>query len=128
MPIDVSWLYQKRIIKIRHQGRITSQQLIASFAESEKLTSQGIAPVHTIIDGREVDGTIEFSLGDLRKMIPKVSEGSGLVISIQPRALDRFFTSLGMQLAGAHYKFAPDEQTALQMLLEYDPSLQNIIE
>ena len=127
MPVDVSWLYEKRILKVRHYGKVTSEQLVASMTQSQAMTLEGKPPVHTIVDGREVDGTIDFSLGDLRKMIPKVVEGSGMMISIQPRTLDRFFTSLGMQLAGARYKFAPDEQAALQMLIEYDPTLQNIV-
>lgn len=127
MPVDVGWLYEKRIIKTRHYGRVTAQQLIASMAKSQELTLQGDPPVHTIVDGRDVDGTVEISLGELRKMIPKVVEGAGMMISIQPRALDRFFTSLGMQIAGARYKFAPDEESALQMLLEFDPTLRDIV-
>lgn len=127
MPVDVGWLYEKRIIKTRHYGRVTTQQLIESMAKSQELTLQGEAPVHTIVDGRDVDGTVEFSLGDLRKMVPKVVEGSGMMISIQPRALDRFFTSLGMQIAGARYKFATDEEAALRILLEHDPTLQNVV-
>ena len=127
MPIDVGWLYEKRIIKTGHYGRITAQQLINSMAKSQEMTLQGDPPVHTIVDGRDVDGTVEFSLADLRKMVPKVVEGAGMMISIQPRVLDRFFTSLGMQLAGARYKFAPDEETALQMLLEIDPTLRDVV-
>ena len=50
-----------------------------------------------------------------------------MMISIQNRALDRFFTSLGMQLAGTRYKFARDEQEALRLLIEYDPTLNDII-
>ena len=127
MPVDVGWLYENRIIKTRHYGRVTTQQLIDSMAKSQELTLQGEPPVHTIVDGRDVDGTIELSLGDLRKLVPKVVEGSGWMISIQPRALDRFFTSLGMQIAGARYKFAPDEEAALRMLLELDPTLNNVV-
>lgn len=127
MPVDVSWLYEKRVIMTRHYGRVTTQQLIASMEKSREMTQQGISPVHTIVDGREADGTIELSLADLRKIVPKVVEGTGMLISIQPRALDRFFTSLGMQVAGARYKFAPDIESALQILLEIDPTLHDIV-
>lgn len=127
MPIDVGWLYENRVIKTRHYGRVTSQELIESMAKSQELTRQGQAPVHTIVDGRDIGGNIEISLADLRKIVPKVVEGTGMMVSIQPRALDRFFTSLGMQIAGARYKFAPDEQAALQILIEHDPSLRDIV-
>jgi hypothetical protein len=32
-----------------------------------------------------------------------------------------------MQLAGVRYKFAKDEQEALQLLIEYDPTLNDIV-
>lgn len=127
MPIEIDWLYPRRIIKIYEYGRVTSQQVAYSVTKSQEMTLQGDPPVHIIVDGREVDGTIEFALGDLKKLIPKTLEGSGMMISIQPRALDRFFTSLGMQIAGARYKFAPDVEAALKLLLDFDPTLQNIV-
>ena len=127
MPVDVGWMYEKRVIKVRHYGKVTSAQLVASIARSAELTRQGEPPVHTIVDGREVEGSPDVALGDLRKLIPTVVEGTGLMVVLQHRVVDRFFTSLGMQIAGARYKFAPDEETALMMLLEHDPTLNSVV-
>lgn len=126
MPVDVSWLYKDRVIKIRHYGRITSEQLIASMKKTEELTLQGQPPVHSILDGSAIEGSPAVSLGDLRRLIPTLTEGTGLMLVIQPRVMDRFFTSLGMQIAGARYKFVPDEAAAIRALLEHDPSLQDL--
>ena len=41
MPVEVSWLYPKRVIKIRHYGKVTSEQLVVSIAESVRLTEEG---------------------------------------------------------------------------------------
>ena len=127
MPVDVDWLYKNRVIKVRHYGKVTSAQLVASIAKSTELTRQGEAPVHTIVDGRDVEGSPDVALGDLRKLIPTVPDSAGLMVVIQHRVVDRFFTSLGMQIAGARYKFAQDEEAALRILLEHDPTLHNVL-
>jgi hypothetical protein len=96
---------QNRVIKVRHYGNVTSAQLFASIEKSVELISQGQWPVHTIVEGRDVESSPNVALGELRRLIPTVAQGSGLVV-IQPRVMDRFFTSLGMQIAGARYTFA----------------------
>lgn len=127
MPIEVSWLYKDRVLKLRHHGKVTSAQLIESMAKSAELTRQGQAPVYTIIDCSELEGSTDVALGDLRKLIPTVVEGSGLMVVIQQRIMDRFFIALGMQLAGARYKFVPDYAAAIRTLLEHDPGLQDVL-
>jgi len=127
MPVDVDWLYKNRVIKVRHYGKVTSAQLVASIARSAELTRQGQAPVHTIVDSRDVEGSPDVALGDLRKLIPTVVDGTGLMVVLQERVRDRFFTALGMQIAGARYKFAADDESALRILLEHDPSLQDVV-
>lgn len=126
MPVDVSWLYENRIIKIRQYGHVTSGQISAALEKSREMIRQGKPPVHVISDGMDVDGNIEVALGDLRKMIPTATEGAGLIVAIHPRALDRFLSALGMQIAGMRYKFAPNERAALDTLLEYDPTLNDV--
>ncbi len=127
MPVDVSWLYENRVIRVHHYGRVTSAQLIASIDESARLTRLGHPPVHAIIDSLEVDGKPDVALGDLRKLIPALAEGTGLMVVLQQRVMDRFMTSLGMQIAGARYKFAADEKAALEMLIDHDPTLRDVI-
>lgn len=127
MPIDVDWLYEKRVLKVRHHGKITAAQLIASMEQTAEMTRQGQSPVHSIIDSRDSEGSPDVGIGDLRKLIPTVPEGTGMLVVIQNGAMDRFLTALGMQIAGARYKFAQDEAAALKILLEHDPSLQNIV-
>lgn len=127
MPVDVSWLYEDRIIKLRQYGKVTSQQLVEAIEVSRQMIRRGKPPVHTISDGTSVEGNLDFALADLKNIIPTAVEGAGLMVSIQSRALDRFFAAVGMQLAGVRYKFAKDEKHALQILLEYDPTLNDII-
>lgn len=127
MPIDVGWLYEDRVIKLRQYGKVTTQQLADAIEVSRRMIQQGKAPVHTISDGTGMDGGLDFSLADLKKIIPTVIEGAGLMVAIQDRSLDRFFAALGMQIAGVRYKFAKDEQEALRLLLDYDPTLGDII-
>ena len=127
MPVDVGWLYENRIIKLRQYGKVTSQQLADAIEVSRRMIQQGKAPVHTISDGTGMDGGIDFSLADLKKIIPTAIEGAGLMIAIQNRSLDRFFAALGMQIAGVRYKFAKDEEEALRILIEYDPTLNDIV-
>lgn len=127
MPVEVSWLYPKRVIKIRHYGKVTSEQLVVSIAESIKLTEEGDKPVHTYLDSTDVEGKPEFSISDLKALIPKIIEGTGWTVAVQPRVLDRFFSSLGMQLAGARYRFVNTEQEAITFLLEQDPTLLDVM-
>jgi hypothetical protein len=127
MPIDVSWLYENRIIMMRHYGKVTSQQLIDSIEISDHMIRQGKPPVHTITDGTGVEGNMELALADLKNMIPKAVKGAGLMVVIQQGAINRFFSSLGMQLAGVRYSFAKDKQEALRLLIEYDPTLNDIV-
>jgi len=127
MPVEVSWLYPKRVIKIRHYGKITSEQLVASIAEAVRLTEEGDKPVHSFLDSTEVEGKPEFSIGDLKHLIPRVIEGTGWTVAVQPRVVDRFFASLGMQLAGARYRYVKSEAEGMTFLLEQDPTLLNVI-
>ena len=127
MPVDVSWLYEDHIIKLRQYGKVTSQQLVEAIELSRQMIRQGKPPVHTISDGTGVEGNLDFALADLKNIIPTAVEGAGLMVSIQSRALERFFAAVGMQLAGVRYKFAKDETHALQILLEYDPTLNDVI-
>ncbi len=127
MPIEMSWLYETRVIKIRHYGKVTSQQLIASFAEIDPMVAEGVRPVHVFVDSSAVEGRPEIALADLRHIIPQVVDGLGWMVVVQPRAFERFFTSLGMQIAGAKYKFAADQTEALKFLVEQDPTLRGVI-
>ncbi len=127
MPVDVSWLYENRVIKIRQYGHVTSGQISAALDRSRELIYQGQPPVHIVTNSTDVEGNIEVALKDLRQMIPKAIDGAGLIVGIHPRALDRFMASLGMQIAGVRYKFAQNEQEALEALLEYDPTLNSLI-
>lgn len=127
MPVEVSWLYPKRVIKIRHYGKITSEQLVHSIAEAVRLTEEGDKPVHTFLDSSGVEGKPELSISDLRHLIPRVIEGTGWTVAVQPRVLDRFFASLGMQLAGARYRYVNNEKEAMAFLLEQDPTLLDVI-
>ena len=127
MPAEVSWLYPKRVIKIRHYGKITSEQIVTSITETFKLTAEGDKPVHTFLDSTGVEGKPEFSIGDLKNMVPKVIEGAGWTVALQPRVLDRFFSALGMQIAGARYHFVNNQEEAIAFLLEQDPTLHDVI-
>jgi hypothetical protein len=127
MPVDVGWLYEKRVLKVRHYGKVTAAQLIASMERTSEMTRQGHPPVHSIIDSRDSEGSPDVGLADLRNLVPTVPEGSGMMVVIQNGAMARFLTALGMQIAGARYKFASDEEAALQTLLEIDPTLRNVV-
>jgi hypothetical protein len=127
MPIQMTWLYDRRIVSIRHYGKVTSQELIASFIDLEPMVAAGIRPVHVYVNSSETEGRPEVALGDLRRIVPKVLDGLGWMVVVQPRTFERFFTSLGMQISGAKYKFVADETAAMQFLMEHDPTLQDVI-
>jgi hypothetical protein len=127
MPAEVSWLYPKRVIMVRHYGKVTAAQLIESIAESLRLTEVGDKPVHTFLDSTGVEGKPEVSIGDLKDLIPKAIEGTGWTVAVQPRVLDRFFASLGMQIAGARYRFVNNQEEAMNFLIEQDPTLLDVI-
>jgi len=101
MPIDVDWLYVNRIIKLRPSGKIYSAQVIAAADRLNELVRAGIPPVHTVIDGRDVEGAVDVGLGDMRKLISPLGEGVGWMVVIQHSVRDRFLTALGPQIAGA---------------------------
>lgn len=127
MPVEVSWLYPNRVIKVRHYGKITSEQLVVSIAESVRLTEEGDKPVHTFLDSTDVEGKPEFAIGDLKNLIPRSVEGAGWTVAVQPRVLDRFFASIGMQLAGARYRYVDNQEQGIAFLLEQDPTLLDVM-
>jgi hypothetical protein len=127
MPIEVSWLYEKRVIRLYHYGLVTSEELVKSIADVSRMTEEGDSPVHTFLDSRGMEGKADIALGDLRKMIPRTNPRAGWTVAVQPRALDRFLSSLGMQISGTKYKFFPNEEDAMAFLLEHDPTLHDVI-
>lgn len=54
-------------------------------------------------------------------------EGTGWTVAMQPRVLDRFFASLGMQLAGARYHYVDNQEEGMAFLLEQDPTLLDVM-
>lgn len=127
MPVDVTWMYGNRVILTVHHGRVSSQELIESIDETRRLVAEGQVPVHNLVDSSLAEGRIEMDIADLRRIVPRAAEGTGWMVIIQPRTLERFFTALGMQLSGAKYRFFPDRQAAIDFLLEQDPTLHDVI-
>lgn len=127
MPVETTWLYGRRVLKMRHYGKITSEQLIASIDEMQAMVKQGVPPVHIYVDASAGEGRPEIALGDLKSIVPPVIDEVGWMVVVQPHALQRFFTSLGMQISGAKYKFVKDEREAMHYLLEQDPTLNDVI-
>lgn len=126
MPVTTTWMYDKRVIVQKQIGTVTAKQMTEAIEDLRNMIREGDAPVHVFIDASQQSGQPDIGLGDLKTLVPKVIEGSGWMVVIQPSTLQRFFTSLGMQLAGAKYKFVKDEQEAINFLVEQDPTLNGL--
>lgn len=127
MPVNVGWLYEKRVIKIHQHGKVTSQELVAAIAQQMSNIAEGIQPVHTFVDARDVEGNPEISISDLKKLVPRLEAGTGWMVVVQPHILYRFLTSWGFQIAGAKYKFVTSQEEGMRFLLEQDPTLLDVI-
>ncbi|MBK8135006.1 MAG: hypothetical protein KA401_02745 [Anaerolineae bacterium] len=127
MPIETTWLHGKRVIKMRHSGKVSVEQLVASITDLQAMALSGVRPVHLFIDASDAEGRPEVALGDLKSLVPPTIEAIGWTVVVQPHAIQRFFTALGMQISGAKYKFVKNEQEAMNHLLEQDPTLIGVI-
>lgn len=127
MPITFSWLHENRVLVQKYEGAITGQELVDALNEMPRYIEQSVRPMHVFIDARGQSSQVQISLADLKLLIPKVYEGVGWSVIIQPHALQRFFTSLGMQISGAKYKFVKEEHEVMEFLMENDASLRGSV-
>jgi hypothetical protein len=131
MPVETTWLYENRVLKSRHYGIVTLDQLVSSLKNSQQMTEDAHRrtnlPVHTIVDTRDMEGRADIGLGDLRKIIPRSFEGAGWTVALEMGPMERFIAAVGMQVAGARYKFVKDEAEAMRFLHEQDPTLSDVI-
>ncbi|MGB1286256.1 MAG: hypothetical protein ACPG7F_06980 [Aggregatilineales bacterium] len=123
MPMEVSWFVDKRIILIRHRGVITQDELIAAYAQTNRMIAEGDAPVHVIAHMLKMR-RMPITVRALRTSLPEINDNIGWVINVTTHPLTKMFATIVNQLVGFKFRHVPTMDAAVQHLLHNDISLQ----
>lgn len=125
MPAEITWYYPQRLIYERFYGMITLDELDHIQTRFVNQLQEGIAPVHAIIDFRDVTDYPRNLLEIRRVLRPTSTEPLGWVIIINQNALLQFLVTVLTQtvLRGSHFVIVDDFETALAKIHKIAPEL-----
>lgn len=123
MPYELSWLLDKRIIHLRAFDILTAQEYQSAADELLLMFSDGIAPVHVIVDHLDVQ-EIKLSPTILKELIfPNQHEASGWTILVSPSKLATFSISMITQLNKVAIRTCDSLEEAMSILQRVDQSI-----
>lgn len=123
MPCEFRWYIPNRVLYQRMYGEITLEELRGFNVESLQYVEQGQAPVHTLVDMREVTkypmNLREISSQLLNDPGPKL----GWVMVITNNPVLRFLASVVVQVAKVRTGVFPSIDEALAFVAKRDETL-----
>ena len=125
MPTETQWYLEKRIIISRARGEITLDEFTSMGKVLDEYRQEGTAPVHWILDTREVKKPI-LDLGLARKTFQILKHedfGWTMVLVSKPNRLMSFLASAVAQTLGLRYRLVHELDEALAFLRERDATL-----
>ncbi|MCU0497716.1 MAG: hypothetical protein MUF87_10225 [Anaerolineae bacterium] len=125
MPAEITWYYPQRLVYERFYGVITLEELDEIQNRFVDHLVNGIAPVHTIIDFREVTD-YPRNLMEIRRVLHTTDTGKlGWVIIINQNGLLQFLVTVLTQtvLRGSHFLIVADFESALAKIHKVAPDL-----
>ena len=127
MPTKTEWYLEKRIILSQAHGKITLDEFTLTGKLLDEYRQEGTAPIHWILDAREVEKPI-LDLGLARKTFQILKHedfGWTIVLVAKPNRLMTFLASTVAQTLGIRYRLLHEMDEALAFLRERDPTLNN---
>jgi hypothetical protein len=122
MPVETRWLIEKRVCYQRVFGDTTLEDVIQTIEAAEHWASEGVPPVHFIVDVAEVK-TYPPLMNMLRVLRPTSFPNVAWSVLVVRHPQLRFIATMLTQLTGKRYHTVATVEAALQFLASQDISL-----
>lgn len=126
MPYETNWLVADRVILIRYNGTLNSEDVQQYLEETLSMRDEANTRlgddgplVHTITDASNLTG-YSLKLTDMSAMLRSLrKQRVGWSIFVHPSRLERFWASIGHQWAGVRHRELDTMTEALMFLKEH---------
>ena len=123
MGVKLVWYLEQRIIFTYVWGDFTITELREGAAQGAKYVQMGTAPVHDIIDMREME-RYPFNLKEIIDATPIFREPNlGWVVLLSNNRAVNFIATIVLQFSSAKLRIASNENEALDFLRGADGTL-----
>jgi hypothetical protein len=121
---EIGYSIDKRVIYVRFDGDLTTDDALASNVATIELIRGGVAPVHYIVDTRHLKN-VRVNLKQMTEVATFLREPNlGWVIVIGGSPIARFLSSVIMQMKHQNFHFAESLEDALASLTRVDTTLK----
>lgn len=126
MPYQLTWRVPQRVIYEQLSGQIGIGDIQDIQDLFHQYLAQGQAPVHLIVDMREVTD-YPLNLAQIKnQMITTDRTPLGWIMIVNQNPMPKFLTSVATQLSitNTRLRMVDSPEQAFALLQEYDPALQ----
>jgi hypothetical protein len=124
MLSEIGYSIDKRVIYVRFEGDLTTEDGLNSNATAVELIRGGVAPVHYVVDTRGMKN-VRVNLKQLTEVSTFLREPNlGWVIVIGGSPIARFLSSVVMQMKHKNFHYADSLEDALASLSRVDTTLK----
>jgi hypothetical protein len=128
MPYQTSWYLNQRVVMTRVSGEYRLEELQDCIRTALELIRQGQAPVHHIVDLREISnypGTVREFIQEIR--VVNAEPRLGWTIMLTNNQLARFFGAIASKVGNQPFSAVPDLSAANKTLLKIEPGLAHLL-
>ena len=123
MPQRISYWIDRRVTFHRAVGDLSAAELIEANSTVMRLVREGEAPVHHVIDARQL-GKIGLHLRDLPQIVTILKEPNlGWVVMVGGNPLTRFLASVMTQSGRVKFRIVDTLNDAWHLLRRMDATL-----
>ncbi len=128
MPFETKWYVPERIVTAYNWGVLTLEEMRATNVELLAMIRTGKAPVHLLIDTRDVTKMPSSFIPMLKEIEPFRNEANtGWSVMVTNSSLMHFFGLLSSNLVKSPYGAVKTYEEANALLERIDPSLQGLL-
>ena len=121
---EIGYSIDKRVIYVRFDGDLTTDDALTSNVSTIELIRGGVAPVHYVVDTRNLKN-VRVNLKQMTEVATFLREPNlGWVIVIGGSPIARFLSSVVMQMKHQNFHFADSPEDALASLARVDTTLK----
>lgn len=128
MPFETKWYVPERIVTAYNWGVLTLDEMRATNVEMLAMIRSGTAPVHLLVDTRDVTKMPSSFIPMLKEIEPFRNETkTGWSVMVTNSSLMHFFGLLSSNLVKSPYGAVHNYEEANALLERVDPSLKGLL-
>jgi hypothetical protein len=128
MGFEIRWLVPNRIVGVLVSSRLSNEEALAMNNAIRDHINAGEAPVHLIMDMRQVEVGGNKVSDAKQFFIKDKSPNLGWTVLISKNKMVRFFSTIIMQAANLRVRMTETPEDALNFIAQLEPQLGDLHE